>query len=149
MPVSLPTPRQRRLTALTLLSCLALAGCGATPVDPASNSAQPGDCLQAVEYKRLQKAIARCNAVVSAHPKHPQPRNDRALLYSLQGNTAAACRDSQEASRLLKAAQGQAEATDPFLREEIERRASSCRLWLTNPPATGAPSAESRRGATS
>ena len=148
MLVSLPPRGKPRLSALTLISCLSLAGCGAAPVDPTRTTTQPGDCLQGVEYNHLRKAIARCNAVVSAHPNHPQPRNDRALLYSLRGDTASSCRDSLEALRLFKSAQQGTDA-DAFLQEEVERRAASCRLWLTNRPTTGAPSVRSRRDATS
>lgn len=50
---------------------------------------------------RLDEAIRRCDAVVAAHPRHPQPRNERALLLSLAGRNQLACRDSQAAAALL------------------------------------------------
>ena len=115
-----------------------LGGCLSGPADPTTTLPGLGDCLRQVEMNRLRRALERCNSVVEAHPNHPQPRNERALLHSLAGNNATACRDSLAAAKLLKQLPAQAPA-DPLLVEEIELRAKSCRL-ITNAPAADAPS---------
>ena len=97
-----------------------------------------GDCLRRVQMNDLQQALERCNSVVEAHPNHPQPSNERALLHSLAGNNTTACRDSLAAAKLLKQLSAQPPA-DPLLVEEIELRAKSCRL-STTAPAADAPS---------
>ena len=109
------------------------------PQAPLTEGPAPGDCLRAVEFKRLSRAIKRCDAVVKAHPQDPQPRNDRSLLHSLAGRTPLACRDSQEAARLLAALPARATA-DPMLTEEIKLRQQSCRQ-LTSRSTADAPSA--------
>lgn len=129
--------------ALSLL----LVGCGG---DPTSSQADLGPrrdaCLQDVTIDSLDQAIERCDAVIAAHPRHPQPRHERALLLSLAGRSEAACRDSLTAARLL-AQQPQRPAADPTLVEGIALRQRSCLAWqrsearrLTTPPTGDAPS---------
>ena len=77
---------------------------------------------------RLDEAIRGCDAVVAAHPRHPQPRNERALLLSLAGRNQLACRDSQAAAALLARAPAKP-APDPLLVEEIKLRSRSCQAW--------------------
>ena len=96
-----------------------------------------GDCLRQVEMKRLKRALERCDGVVEAHPNHPQPRNDRALLLSLTGDNSAACRDSKAAAALLERFP-KTPPVDPLLVEEILLRSKSCRS-LTSAPAADAP----------
>ena len=115
-----------------------LGGCVSGPADPTTTLPGLGDCLRQVEIKRLHRAIERCDSVVEAHPNHPQPRNERALLHSLAGDNKTACRDSLAAAKLLKLLPAQPPA-DPLLVEEIELRAKSCRL-ITNAPTADAPS---------
>ena len=126
---------------------LQLAGCVSEPVaQQRQQGPRPDACLQGVSIKKLEKAIRHCDAVVAAHPDHPQPRNERALLLSLAGRNRAACRDSLAAAERLERAPRQP-APDPLLVEEIQLRHKSCQTWLaaapavTTPPAGGAPSA--------
>jgi len=99
-----------------------------------------------VQIDELDAALQRCNAVVTALPNDPQPRNDRSLLYSLTGNNAAACRDSFKAAELLEQ-QRKVHRSDPkqgpppdrVLADEISLRQRSCER-LTNRPAAAAPS---------
>ena len=128
-----------------------LGGCISAPPEPGQRIAAPGDCLRKVEIAQLDAALQRCNAVVAALPNEPQPRNDRALLHSLAGNNAAACRDSFAAAALLKR-QG-SKRPDAVLVEEIQLRQRSCqrlaqRRPITTPPATGAPSPAAPAAAT-
>ena len=115
-----------------------LGGCVSGPADPMTAAPGLGDCLRRVQMNDIQQALERCNSVVEAHPNHPQPRNERALLHSQAGNNATACRDSLAAAKLLKQLPAQPPA-DPLLVEEIELRAKSCGL-ITNAPAADAPS---------
>jgi endonuclease/exonuclease/phosphatase (EEP) superfamily protein YafD len=130
---------------------LLLGGCISAPPEPGQRIAAPGDCLRKVEIAQLDAALQRCNAVVAALPNEPQPRNDRALLHSLAGNNAAACRDSFAAAALLKR-QG-SKRPDAVLVEEIQLRQRSCqrlaqRRPITTPPATAAPSPAAPAAAT-
>ncbi len=115
-----------------------LGGCFSDPGDPSTTLPGLGDCLRQVEMKKLERAIERCNAVVQAHPRHPQPRNERALLHSLAGDNRAACSDSQAAAALLERFP-KSPPVDPLLVEEIQLRLKSCRQ-LTTAPAGAAPS---------
>ena len=123
-----------------------MGGCVSAPPEPGQRVAAPGDCLRKVQIDELDAALQRCNAVVAALPDDPQPRNDRALLYSLTGNNAAACRDSFKATELLER-QRKVHRSDPkqgpppdrVLADEISLRQRSCRR-LTNRPAAAAPS---------
>jgi endonuclease/exonuclease/phosphatase (EEP) superfamily protein YafD len=104
-----------------------------------------------VRIAELDAALQRCNAVVAALPGEPQPRNDRALLHSLAGNNAAACRDSVAAAGLLNRQRKQ--QPDAVLVEEIQLRQRSCqrlaqRRPLTTPPTTAAPSPAAPAAAT-
>jgi len=136
---------------LALGLALLLGGCLSAPPEPGQRIAAPGDCLRQVRIAELDAALQRCNAVVAALPNEPQPRNDRALLHSLAGNNAAACRDSVAAANLLKR-QG-SQRHDAVLVEEIQLRQRSCqrlaqRRPLTTPPATAAPSPAAPAAAT-
>jgi hypothetical protein len=120
-----------------VLGLLLLGGCFSAAPDPTATPPGLGDCLKQVELKRLRRALERCNEVVEAHPKAPQPLNERALLHSLAGDTTAACRDSQAAAQRLKALPASPEP-DPLLVKEINMREKNCRE-LTTAPATAAP----------
>ena len=123
-----------------------MGGCVSAPTEPVQRAATPGDCLRKVQIDQLDAALQRCNAVVTALPDDPQPRNDRSLLYSLAGNNAAACRDSFKAAELLERQRkvhrqdpDQGPPPDRVLAEEISLRQRSCRR-LTNRPTAAAPS---------
>lgn len=142
-----PRPWRPVLTALGFAFAGLLGACTPeTPPQARRQGPRPDACLQGVTIEKLERAIRQCNAVVKAHPRHPQPRNDRALLLSLAGRNRAACRDSQAAADLLRR-QPARPPTDPLLAEEIRLRQTSCQRWtkaqpapLTTPPADGAPS---------
>lgn len=115
-----------------------LGGCFSPTEDPTTRLPGLGDCLRQVEMRKLARAIERCNDVVAAHPRHPQPRNERALLHSLAGDNKAACSDSRAAAALL-ARIPKSPPLDPLLSEEIQLRLTSCRQ-LTTAPANASPS---------
>jgi hypothetical protein len=117
-----------------------LAGCYDPAPDPRSSGPGVDDCLRNVQMDKLTEAIGRCDAVVSAHPNAPQPRNERALLHSLAGQTEASCNDSRAAAALLQGQQKHV-SKDTLLVEEIRLRLRSCQP-LTTPPAAGAPSGQ-------
>jgi hypothetical protein len=141
-----PAGRNRLLLSLGL--GLLLSACAPeAPPTPEASGPRRDACLKDVVIDQLPQAIQRCDAVVAAHPRQPQPRNERALLLSLAGRNEEACRDSVAAARLL-AALPQRPAPDPALVDEIRLRQQSCLAWqrsrgraVTTPPATGAPAA--------
>ncbi len=117
-----------------------LTACGPAPApDPRAQVPDPGDCLSGVVIDQLQAAIARCDAVVAAHPIDPQPRNDRALLLSLAHRQHEACRDSTRAAALL-AQLSPREPVDASMALEIQGRAASCRSLVASPTAPRPPS---------
>ena len=73
----------------------------------------------------IEEALQRCDRVVAAFPREPQPLNERFLLHSLRGDVDKACRDIAAATRL--AARLPADRLDPLLRNELRLRAASCR----------------------
>ena len=115
-----------------------LGGCFSPTEDPTTRLPGLGECLRQVEMRKLGRAIERCNDVVAAHPRHPQPRNERALLHSLAGDNKAACSDSRAAAALLVRFP-KSPPLDPLLTEEIQLRLKSCRQ-LTTAPADASPS---------
>ena len=126
-----------RACLVTGLVATLVTGCGPAPT-PLAQVPDPGDCLNAVAIDQLEGAIARCDAVVAAHPLDPRPVNDRALLLSLAHRQGAACQDSAKAAALLaRVAPG--EALDPTMAMEIRGRAASCRGLLASPAAARPP----------
>ena len=73
----------------------------------------------------IEEALRRCDRVVAAFPRDPQPLNERFLLHSLRGDVDKACRDIATATRL--AARLPADRLDPLLRSDLRLRAASCR----------------------
>ncbi len=73
----------------------------------------------------IDDALRRCDRVVAAFPRDPQPLNERFLLHSLRGDGDKACRDIAAASKLAAALP--AERVDPLLRNDLRLRAASCR----------------------
>ena len=116
-------PRSRQGPGLPLLIALLLGGCVEEPLPQRPISRE--DCLQTVELEKLPEALERCNKVVAAFPKEPGPLNERFLLHTLAGDTAAACRDINQATAL--AAKLPAGKLDPILLQELEVRQKSCR----------------------
>lgn len=110
------------LLPLLLLASGGLTGCAEEPLPRPKLTRE--DCLRGVEMKRLQSAIARCNAVVAAFPKDPFPLNERFLLHTLNQDSQAACRDIQRAHALAK--ETPSLATDELLRQDLKLRLASC-----------------------
>jgi hypothetical protein len=73
----------------------------------------------------LDEALRRCDRVVAAFPRDPQPLNERFLIHTLRGDTDKACRDIAAAAKL--AARLPAEQLDPLLRNDLRLRSASCR----------------------
>lgn len=148
MPLRPSPPAGPDRLLLSLGLGLLLSACAAEPPPtPEASGPRRDACLKDVVVDRLPEAIQRCDAVVAAHPRQPQPRNERSLLLSLAGRNQEACRDSLAAARLL-AGLPRRPAPDPALVDEIRLRQQSCLAWqrsngrvVTTPPAAGAPSA--------
>jgi len=116
----------RRAAAQVSAACLllgALVGCAEEPLPQRRLTVD--DCLRHVELDRIKQAIQRCDEVVKAFPREPQPLNERFLLHSLSGDDAAACRDIAAA---VKLAQKVPQARlDRLMRNDLKLRSESCR----------------------
>ena len=133
-----------RAGLVTGLMATLVTACGPAPT-PQAQVPDPGDCLNAVAIDQLEGAIARCDAMVAAHPRDPRPLNDRALLLSLAHRQGAACQDTAKAAALL-APGAPGESVDPTMAMEIRGRAASCRGLLANPAAARPPFTNPREG---
>lgn len=100
-----------------------LVGCAEEPLPQRRLSHD--DCLREVRIEAIDDALRRCDRVVAAFPRDPQPLNERFLLHSLRGDGDKACRDIAAASKLAAALP--AERLDPLLRNDLRLRAASCR----------------------
>jgi hypothetical protein len=108
---------------LLLLLAVCLASCAEEPLPQRRLSHD--DCLREVRMEAIEEALRRCDKVVAAFPRDPQPLNERFLLHSLRGDVAKACRDIAAASKL--AATLPANQLDPLLRQDLRLRTASCR----------------------
>ncbi|MFM7086792.1 MAG: hypothetical protein ACKOXO_07380 [Cyanobium sp.] len=124
--IATATDRSRRwprLCALAIPLLLGLVGCAEEPLPQRGLSVD--NCLTRVELKQLETALKRCDQVVEAFPKQPQPLNERFVLHSLRGDEAAACRDIARAVVLARAIPPQ--RLDRVLLRELAMRQASCR----------------------
>ncbi|MFM7266557.1 MAG: hypothetical protein ACKOZW_13390 [Cyanobium sp.] len=116
--------RERRSwRAWPLLLATCLVGCAEEPLPQRRLSHD--DCLREVRMEAIAEALQRCDRVVAAFPRDPQPLNERFLLHSLRGDVDKACRDIAAAAKL--AATLPADRLDPLLRNDLRLRAASCR----------------------
>lgn len=124
----LPVRRRRRAARLLIQAGLfgllsLLAACAEEPLP--ERKLTRDDCLREVKLDQLKEAIDRCDRVVAAFPKDPQPLNERFLLHSLAGDNASACRDIRQAASLAeRLPHGR---IDPLLRNDLTLRQASCR----------------------
>lgn len=87
-------------------------------------SLQPDDCLRDVQLNQLPQALRRCDQVVARYPRDPGPRNEKALLLSLNGQDQAACREIEAAHALAR--QARPGSVDALLVSELSMRRQSC-----------------------
>ena len=117
-------PRRARGTASAALLLLGLlVGCAEEPLPQRRLTVD--DCLRHVELDQIKDALQRCDAVVKAFPREPQPLNERFLLHSLAGDDAAACRDIAQAVALARKVPQ--DRLDRLLRNDLQLRSASCR----------------------
>ena len=95
--------------------------------DPSELNSQA--CLEELDLSRLDQALQRCNAVVQAHRSDPAPLTDRSLLYILLGRIDQACRDVDQAIKLINS---NPSTVDPMVRHELTVRQASCRQRVSN-----------------
>ena len=77
-----------------------------------------------LDLNKLNKALQRCNEVVSAHRDKPAALADRSLLLTLMGKTEQACADVTQAMELLR---HNKRSTDPMVVHELNVRHKSCK----------------------
>jgi hypothetical protein len=130
---------RRRGCLTTLLAALLLVTAGCAEEALPERRLTIDDCLTNVEIDHLEPALQRCNQVVAAFPREPQPLNERFLLHSLRGEEQAACRDIRRAHQLAERIPPR--QLDPLLRQQLALRLASCR----EQPATTAGSAAHTR----
>lgn len=106
-----------------LLLALLLGGCVEQPLPQRPITRE--DCLRSVNLEDIPSALQQCDKVVASFPKDPGPLNERFLLHTLAGDTAAACRDIAQATTLTAGVPKS--KLDPILRQDLEVRQRSCR----------------------
>jgi len=124
----------RRATQVVSAACLLvslLGGCAEEPLPQRLLTVD--DCLRQVKLNEIKQAIERCNQVVKAFPREPQPLNERFLLHSLAGDEAAACRDIAKAQELARRVPEN--KLDRLLRNDLKLRTASCHDPLLQPKA--------------
>ena len=104
------------------LTVVFLAGCAEEPLPQRRLTAD--DCLRDVRMDDIDDAKRRCDRVVAAFPRDPEPLNDRFLLHTLDGDDEAACRDIAAAVKLAKAVPPG--RLDPMLAQELKLRQTAC-----------------------
>ena len=104
------------------LTVVFLAGCAEEPLPQRRLTAD--DCLRDVRMDDIDDAKRRCDRVVAAFPRDPEPLNDRFLLHTLDGDDEAACRDIAAAVKLAKAVPPG--RLDPMLAQELKLRQAAC-----------------------
>lgn len=107
---------------MLLTGTLLLQACG--EADLPQRGVQVDDCLRDVNVQQIPQAIRRCDQVVAHFPRDPAPRNERALLLSLNGQDQAACQES--AAALSLARQARPGTVDPLLSSELTMRHQNC-----------------------
>ncbi len=105
---------------------LILIGCSINKTNQSESfsTLTPDSCLESIDTKNLNIALAQCNQVIDKYKNSPNAYNNRALIYSLMGNREMACNDAKIASTLLKLKD---EYTDPLTMYEIEIRQKLCK----------------------
>ena len=104
------------------LALLLLAGCAEEPLPQRRLTVD--DCLRDVRMDDIDDAKRRCDRVVAAFPRNPQPLNERFLLHTLDGDDEAACRDIAAAVKLAQSLP--AGRVDPMLAQELKMRRAAC-----------------------
>jgi hypothetical protein len=104
------------------LTVVFLAGCAEEPLPQRRLTAD--DCLRDVRMDDIDDAKRRCDRVVAAFPRDPEPLNDRFLLHTLDGDDEAACRDIAAAVKLAKAVPPG--RLDPMLAQDLKLRQAAC-----------------------
>jgi hypothetical protein len=132
IPSEPPRPQlQRGFWCVVALTTVTLAGCAAAaPPTSEEPRLRQDECLDEVKVDRLDRALKRCDQVVSTFPRLARPLSDRIVIHTLRGEQNLACRDIERAAELIRASadgQAPAEAGDPQLVTDIRVRQESCR----------------------
>lgn len=126
-----PAPRPATALLVALAALLTLGACAEEPLPQRRLGVD--DCLMDVRLDRLREALQRCDRVVAAFPREPQPLNERFLLHSLNGQEALACRDIRQAAVLARRIPSA--RLDRLLRRDLQLRLASCAEGDGAPPA--------------
>ena len=106
-----------------LLLLALIGGCAEEPLPQRRISSD--DCLRGLRMADLDQSLRRCDQVVAAFPRDPQPLNERFLIHTLRGDTDKACQDIKAAGK--RASRLTSERLDPVLRNDLRLRSESCR----------------------
>ena len=113
-----------------LLAAVLMAGCQskqpATPANPPTPLVS--SCLGGFRMNDLELIVRRCDEAIDQTPDQADLHRDRALVLSLLGDQAKACKDVDTALSLLKQSN---QPIDPMLQHELQVRQNSCKQSRT------------------
>ena len=85
-------------------------------------------CLGGFRMDDLKLMVERCDEAIEQTPDQADLHRDRALVLTLLGDQAKACKDVDVALSLLKRS---GQPVDPMLQHELQVRQSTCKQSRT------------------
>ena len=76
----------------------------------------------------LKLMVERCDEAIDQRPEQADLHRDRALVLTLLGDQAKACKDVEDALSLLNRS---SQPVDPMLLHELQVRQTTCKQSLT------------------
>ena len=76
----------------------------------------------------LKLMVERCDEAIDQRPEQADLHRDRALVLTLLGDQAKACKDVEDALALLNRS---SQPVDPMLLHELQVRQTTCKQSLT------------------
>ena len=76
----------------------------------------------------LKVMVERCDEAIDQRPEQADLHRDRALVLTLLGDQAKACKDVEDALSLLNRS---SQPVDPMLLHELQVRQTTCKQSLT------------------
>ena len=112
------------------MAAVLMAGCQSKRPTTPANTPTPlvSSCLGDFRMDDLELMVKRCDEAIEQTPDQADLHRDRALVLTLLGRQAKACKDVASALSLLKRS---SQPVDPMLQHELQVRQNSCKQSRT------------------